>query len=145
MTWAASPLLWRNVCSCLRKDSASIARLGRPSTEQSFEASVREALERRSFMVQAQVRSKSSADRYDLVCHAPADEPFTGSVLLELKMRLDASHYKQFDRYLRSDPRQLVAVGWQASAPARRTLRELADEFPDRFAVVVISDGASLA
>ena len=137
------------LAASLRRGSADMCRLGRPPNEHSLENLLRDWLDARGWRVDAQVRSGDRSGRYDLVCRPPPAQgpiPNDPPVVLELKMRLNASHYGQFDRYMRSpDALPLIAVGWQASPPARRALADLAAEFPDRFAVVVISDGASLA
>lgn len=132
----------------LRGASTAIARLGKPPNEYAFERNVRDWLVARRWRVDAQVRSGDRSGRYDLVCRQPLpDGPIDYQpCVLELKMRLTSAHYKQFDRYMKSpDALPLAAVGWQASPAARRTLRDLSAEMPDRFQVVVISDGASLA
>ena len=132
----------------LRAHAPRIARLGKPPSEQAFETSIESLLEDSKWGIFRQVR-RADGSRLDLVCVPPLSSCGSatshGPIIVELKMRLDAANYKQFDRYLKRYADPLIAVGWQASPSARRTLRELASDLPERFAVVVISDGASLA
>ena len=133
----------------LRGQSTRIARLGKPPSEQAFETVIQSFLEDAKWGIFRQVR-RADGSRLDLVCVPPLSCTGSGAashgpIIFELKMRLDASQYKQFDRYLKRYADPLIAVGWQASPAARRTLRDLATEMPDRFQAVVVSDGASLA
>ena len=126
------------VAAVLRNEGASLVG----STEAKLEQNVADRLRWHHYTVRTQERTRDGKSRYDLVCWPREDAP---PVRIELKMRLDAGHFKQFDRYLQArDERPLIAVGWRCSPRARAALRDLAAEFPDRFALVVLSDRAAL-
>ena len=111
-----------------------------PPDEWSLERYIGDYLQANGYETERQVRTRDGRSRYDMCCRKKDFE-----ARLEIKMRLDASHYRQIDRYLQDgDRRPLVAVGWRASPTARRTLRGITADYPDRFGVAILSDGASL-
>ena len=120
-----------------------------PASEHMLELEIYNGLTALGWLVRPQVKARgpgSLGGRYDLLCHPPGDrEDAARPIVVELKLKIQAGHYRQIDRYLQTSVLPLIVAGWHAAPTALQELERLSQDAPGRFAVVVFDKGASLA
>lgn len=139
MEWNSGASLYTMTLRALGSFTATASIRG----ESDLEADICRHLERaHGFGVERQVAGGRGRNRYDVVCRHPGAP---GKVCVEIKLKATASHFEQFDRYIRQFPDGLVVACWSATRAVRAVVERAAVSSPVPVGLVEVGRQHALA